>query len=160
MNGTVDPRITRIPVVNEAVVNASGTYSALLSVKITDRAGNVFETTSDMIIELGKHYLSNGDLIDYDYIFARYDSMFGKGAPLNATRAIRFYSFLLSDSANASRATKRFIDQKIGQGMSKQEALQYFFDIFNYNQHLAAEMLLLLLIKVSRINIQNISKAL
>ena len=120
---------------NSATVNATGTYSALLSVKITDRAGNVFETTSDMVIELGKHYLSNGDLIDYDYIFAKYDAMFGKGAAVNATRANRFYNFLLSDTANASKATKRFMDQKIEEGMSKAEALQYFFDIFNYKQH-------------------------
>jgi len=134
-NGEVDSRITRIPIVNSATVNATGTYSALLSVKITDRAGNVFETTSDMVIELGKHYLSNGDLIDYDYIFAKYDAMFGKGAAVNATRANRFYNFLLSDTANASKATKRFMDQKIEEGMSKAEALQYFFDIFNYKQH-------------------------
>jgi len=134
-NGAVDTRITRIPIVNSATVNATGTYSALLSVKITDRAGNVFETTSDMVIELGKHYLSNGDLIDYDYIFAKYDAMFGKGAAVNATRANRFYNFLLSDTANASKATKRFMDQKIDEGMSKAEALQYFFDIFNYKQH-------------------------
>ncbi|MBQ3375504.1 MAG: InlB B-repeat-containing protein [Erysipelotrichaceae bacterium] len=133
--GDTDPRITRIPIVNEATVNASGTYSALLSVKITDRAGNVYETESDLVIELGKHYLSNGDLIDYDYIFAKYDSMFGKGAVLNTTRANRFYNFLVSDTANASKAVKRFVDQKMDSGMSKVEALQYFFDIFNYNQH-------------------------
>jgi len=135
VSGPVDSRITRIPVVNSATVSATGTYSALLSVKITDRAGNVFETTSDMVIELGKHYLSNGDLIDYDYIFAKYDAMFGKGAAVNATRANRFYNFLLADTANASKATKRFMDQKIAEGMSKAEALQYFFDIFNYKQH-------------------------
>ncbi len=135
LNGTVDQRITRIPVVNEATVNATGTYSALLSVKITDRAGNTYETESDLVIELGKHYLSNGDLIDYDYIFAKYDAMFGKGAVLNTTRANRFYNFLVSDTANASMAVKRFVDQKIDEGMSKVEALQYFFDIFNYNQY-------------------------
>ena len=134
-NGSVDSRITRIPVVNEATVNATGTYSALLSVKITDRAGNVYETESDLVIELGKHYLSNGDLIDYDYIFAKYDAMFGKGAVLNTTRANRFYNFLVSDTVNASKAVKRFVDQKMEAGMSKVEALQYFFDIFNYNQH-------------------------
>lgn len=135
LTGTTDPRITRIPIVNEATVNATGTYSALLSVKITDRAGNVYETESDLVIELGKHYLSNGDLIDYDYIFAKYDAMFGKGAAVNATRANRFYNFLLADTVNASKATKRFMDQKIEEGMSKAEALQYFFDIFNYKQH-------------------------
>ena len=134
-NGAADSRIARIPIVNSATVNATGTYSALLSVKITDRAGNVFVSTSDMVIELGKHYLSNGDLIDYDYIFAKYDAMFGKGAAVNAARANRFYNFLLSDTANASKATKRFTDQKIEEGMSKAEALQYFFDIFNYRQH-------------------------
>ena len=135
LTGPTDPRITRIPIVNEATVNASGTYSALLSVKITDRAGNVYETDNDLVIELGKHYLSNGDLIDYDYIFSKYDSMFGKGAVLNTTRANRFYNFLGSDTANASKAVKRFVDQKMESGMSKVEALQYFLDIFNYNQH-------------------------
>ena len=54
---------------------------------------------------------------------------------LNTTRANRFYNHLVSDTANASKAVKRFVDQKMESGMSKVEALQYFFDIFNYNQH-------------------------
>ena len=54
---------------------------------------------------------------------------------LKTTRSNRFYNFLVSDTANASKAVKRFVDQKMESSISKVEALQYFFDIFNYNQY-------------------------
>lgn len=88
---------------------------------------------------MGKHYLSNVDLVDYDYIFVKNNSMFGKVAVRNTTRANQFHNFPFSDTANCLKAVKRFVDQEMEDGMRKVEALQYFFDIFNYNLHQAAE---------------------
>lgn len=119
----------------EVVPNPSNAVK--IDIKVVDKATNVFETqncqyTNYMEAESGV------SLIDYNYLFGKYDEMFGRAeydSDVTESNALEFIEALEQDTNDAAVSCLRWLQAKVKNGSTEAEALREFMDIYLYYRH-------------------------